>query len=176
MGRIVQIGLRSDASEARKRASEDAQHELIQKNLKLVVSIAKGFHWGALTLEEMTSDGNLGLIEAAARYNPFQFKTRFSTYATWWIQQAIRQGIQRSHTVRTPVRHARLLRQIRSCRSFAEDRADQDFEQLERESGIPKKRIGQILGTRCTCISLNAPQGDGDDSMSLSSKIESHCC
>ena len=90
LGRIVQTGLRPEATENQKRACEDAQHELVQKNLKLVVGTAKRFLRGALTLEEMTSDGNQGLTEAAKRYNP-AFKTRFSTYATWWIRQAIQE-------------------------------------------------------------------------------------
>ena len=96
LGRIVQIGLRTEATEPQKRASEEAQGELIHRNLKLVVSVANRFYGCGLTLEEMTFDGNQGLTEAAKRFDSFRFKTRFSTYATFWIQQAIRQGIQHS--------------------------------------------------------------------------------
>jgi RNA polymerase primary sigma factor len=88
LGRIVQIGLRTEATEPQKRASEEAQGELIHRNLKLVVSVANRFYGCGLTLEEMTFDGNQGLTEAAKRFD--------STYATFWIQQAIRQGIQHS--------------------------------------------------------------------------------
>jgi len=106
LGRIVQIGLRTKATKPQRRASEDAQGELIHRNLKLVVSVANRFYGCGLTLEEMTFDGNQGLTEAAKRFNPFLFKARFSTYGTSWIQQAIRQGIQRAHTVRLPIRRA----------------------------------------------------------------------
>lgn len=172
LGRIVQFGVRTDATETQKIASEEAQQELIRSNLKLVVSIANRFLGSAVTLEEMTSDGNQGLTESAKRYNPV-FKTRFSTYATWWIQQAIRQGLQRSHTVRTPVRRARLLRKILNCRSFIEDARDQDLHGIEKETGIPKAQITRILSSGFTFFSLSAPQHDGDEV--LEAVIDSGC-
>ena len=163
LGRIAQIGLRSGATGAQNRASEEARNELIRRNLKLVVSIANRFLSCGLTLEEMTFDGNQGLTEAAKRFNPFLFQNRFSTYASFWIQQAIRQGIQRAHTVRVPSRRANQLRHIFECRSFVEDGRDQDVETIHQETGIPRQRITRILNHPCTVVSLNLPRGDSDE-------------
>jgi RNA polymerase sigma factor (sigma-70 family) len=164
LGRIIQAGIRPEATEHQKRAGEEAQYELIQKNLKLVVSIAKHFLGGASTLEEMTSDGNQGLTKAATRYNP-AFKTRFSTYATWWIRQAIQEGLYRAHTIRMPGRRARLLRKIRHSRSFNDGARDQDLERIEKETDIPRETIIRVLNDACTFVSFNAPPHDGDESL-----------
>lgn len=172
LGEIVQMGLCDEATPIQREASEKAQCELIQCNLKLVVSVATRFLGSSLTLEELTFEGNCGLLEAARRFNP-SFKTRFSTYATWWIQQAIREAIHRGHTVRMPIRRAALLRKILTCQSFMEGAPTQDLDAIRMETGITEQKISEILGGRFALISLNAPQPDGDES--LESFIDSGC-
>lgn len=164
LGCIVQTGLRCQATDAEKSAAEEAQRELVQRNLKLVVAMAKRFLGCGLPLDEITSDGNAGLIEAARRYNPV-FKTRFSTYATWWIQQFIRQGIHRSHTIRVPDRRLALLHKIVNSRSFNDSVGPQDLEKLEIETGIPWQKIDALLSHRVTVVSLNTPQCNGDETL-----------
>jgi RNA polymerase primary sigma factor len=163
LGRAVQLGLRSDASATEKQVSEEAQSELIQSSLKLVVSIAHRYYACALTLEEMTFDGNQGLTTAAKRYNPIQFKTRFSTYATFWIHDSIQQAIQRSYTIRTPTKRAMQFKRIRECRSFIEGKPDQDVDKIHEETGISKRQIARILTNPCTVVSLSAPKCDDGD-------------
>ena len=172
LGRMVQTGLRLEATEKEKRACDDAQHELVQKNLRLVVGIAKRFLGGALTLEEMTSDGNQGLTEAAKRYDP-AFKTRFSTYATWRVRQAVQEGLQRAHIIRMPSRRARLLHQILKSRSFVEGARDQNLENVEKETGIPRETITLVLNCAFTLVSIHAPHHDDDEP--LEAVIDNGC-
>jgi RNA polymerase sigma factor (sigma-70 family) len=174
LGRAVQVGLRSDASEAGRQASEEAQHELIQSSLKLVVSIARRYYWFALTLEEMTFDGNQGLTTAAKRYNPIQFKTRFSTYATFWIHNSIQQAIQRSYTIRTPTERAMQFKRILECHSFIEGKPDQDVDKIHEETGISKRQIARILTNPCTVVSLSAAKCDDDDE-GIEAVLDSGC-
>jgi len=163
LGRAVQAGLRSDASAAERQASDEAQSELIRSNLRLVVGIAHRYYACALTLEEMTFDGNQGLTTAANRYNPIQFKTRFSTYATSWIHNSIRQGIRHSYTIRTPTRRAIEFKRILECPSFIEDKPDQDVDKIHEETGISKRQIVRILTNPRTVVSLSAPKCDDGD-------------
>jgi RNA polymerase sigma factor (sigma-70 family) len=163
LGRAVQAGLRIDASTAERQASDEAQSELIRSNLRLVVGIAHRYYACALTLEEMTFDGNQGLTTAAKRYNPIQFKTRFSTYATPWIHNSIRQGIRRSYTIRTPTRRAIEFKRILECPSFIEDKPDQDVDKIHEETGISKRQIVRILTNPRTVVSLSAPKCDDGD-------------
>lgn len=174
LGRAVQLGLRSDASATEKQASEEAQSELIQSSLKLVVSIAHRYYACALTLEEMTFDGNQGLTTAAKRYNPIQFKTRFSTYATFWIHDSIQQAIQRSYTIRTPTKRAMQFKRIRECRSFIEGKPDQDVDKIHEETGISKRQIARILTNPGTVVSLSAAKcDDGDEG--IEAVLDSGC-
>lgn len=164
LGRAVQLGLCAGSTPTEKEAAEEAKQELVCRNLRLVVGIANSFLSSGRTLEELTFDGNSGLIQAAGRYDPDGFKTRFSTYAAFWIWEAIRHGIRSDHTVRMPARRAQQLWKIRACRSFLEGSREQDFGQLQEESGISGKRIAQLLSESFTVFSLNgAPNGEVTD-------------
>src|SRR6266498_4673262 len=99
LGTIIQTRPKTPEAEA-------AREKLITANLKLVVSIANDYRSSHVSLEELTAEGNQGLIIAVDRYNPIKFNNRFSTYATLWIQQSIRLAVNRAHTIRTPIRRA----------------------------------------------------------------------
>ena len=174
LGQAVQLGLRSGASAAERQASEEAQSELIQCNLKLVVGIAHRYYGCALTLEEMTFDGNQGLTTAAKRYNPIRFKTRFSTYATFWIHESIQRAIRCSYTIRTPPRRAMQFKRIRECHSFIEGKPDQDVDKIHEETGISKRQIARILTNPCIVVSLTAAKCDDDDG-GIEAVLDSGC-
>lgn len=163
LGSTVQTGLQCGATDAERSAGEDAQRELVERNLRLVVATAKRFLGCGLPLDELTFDGNVGLIEAAKRYNPV-FKTRFSTYATWWIQQFIRKGIHRAHVIRLPERRARVLSKIANAQNF-NGKASQELEGLEVETGIPRNKIATLLSDRVSLVSLNTPVSNGGETL-----------
>jgi RNA polymerase primary sigma factor len=93
---------RSSLQEEERRDAEEARHEFIRANLRLVVSIAKYFSQRGLPLADLIEEGNLGLLRAVDKFDPSR-GFRFSTYATWWIRQAIRRGLlNTAGTVRIP--------------------------------------------------------------------------
>ncbi len=85
------------------KKGEDARKTLIQSNLRLVVSIAKDYRKKGLSLDDLIEEGNIGLIKAVEKYNPY-YGARFSTYATWWIKQSIRAALnEKAYTIRIPI-------------------------------------------------------------------------
>src|SRR3954447_4031564 len=111
---ISQVSLLSaeeekELAEAISRGDRDARSRLIQANLRLVVKIARDYAGRGMALEDLIGEGNLGLIRAAEEYDP-RFGTRFSTYASYWIKQAIRHAlINTSATIRLPAHMVNLL-------------------------------------------------------------------
>jgi len=83
------------------KGNQKARNKLVMANLRLVVSIAKNYSDRGLAFMDLIEEGNLGLMKAAARFNPKR-DIRFSTYATWWVRQAVRRAITNSKIVRTP--------------------------------------------------------------------------
>ena len=130
--------------------------DLALHNLRMVVSIARTFRSSSLTLEETTSAGNLGLMEATKRFKG-SFHARFSTYAFFWIQMTIRVAIRRARLIRTPERRARVVQRIRQAWSFREDQSAQDLDKLHRETRISKEMIKRVLRDQCMIISLDRP-------------------
>src|ERR1700722_7748370 len=98
-----------DLAEAIARGDRDARTRMIQSNLKLVVKLAREFLGRGLALDDLISEGNLGLIRAATEFEP-RFGTRFSTYASYWIKQSIRHAlINTTSTIRLPAHMVGLL-------------------------------------------------------------------
>src|SRR5262249_43694400 len=97
-------------AEAARRGDAQAKEPMVVANLRLVVKIARGYVGFGMPFEDLVGEGNLGLLKAVNRFDPL-FGTRFSTYADWWIRQAIREAfVNTSHTIRLPQHMARLLR------------------------------------------------------------------
>jgi RNA polymerase nonessential primary-like sigma factor len=145
--------------------ADEARSKLISANLKLVVSIATQYGNSKLTVEEMTSEGNIGLMTAVNRFDPIRFTNRFSTYATLWIRQAIRVAVNRAHIIRIPVRCSARLQKILQSASYCEDATDQDIGRIARETQLPAHSVRYCLANRYRVVSLNRALADSDETI-----------
>ena len=150
--------------EARVKAGQDAASRFVKANLRLVVSIAKRYQVGSLPLLDLIQEGNLGLIHAVEKFDRTRgFK--FSTYATWWIKQAIARGIANTgRTIRLPL-HAgdQLLRLRRASAAFelVHGRSPMPLE-LSEAVEMPLKKVHELLPYLSEPMSFSEPVGDED--------------
>lgn len=136
LGAIIQKGLAEDALPEAVQAGQEAAKQLAQSNLSVVVAIALHRSWSSIPLLDLIQEGNIGLLRAAGRFDPTR-GTRFRTYATWWIRQAMQEHSHKTgHMVYVPDGEQRVLRKVQQLR-----------EQLEGE-GIPSTpdALAQRLG------------------------------
>ncbi|MCA8922590.1 MAG: sigma-70 family RNA polymerase sigma factor [Planctomycetes bacterium] len=151
--------------EAGKVRYEEAKKALSQKNLRLVVSIAKKFRNKGLPFLDLIQEGNTGLMKALDRYQATR-GNKFSTYATWWIKQTITRSIAyQSRTVRIPI-HAinNLNRLIEDHEDFLKRHGrDPSLEEMARITGLPPKEVTRLLELHRSSLSLDQPYGNGED-------------
>ena len=145
------------------RDGRNAQSEFLTANLRLVVSNARRYaNVSGMDLLDLIQEGNLGLIRAVEKFD-WRKGFKFSTYATWWIRQAITRAIaQQSRTVRIPVHLHDILGTVRSAQhALAADRGRLPTpEEIAEETGIDLLRVKQALDATDTVTSLEAPVGD----------------
>ncbi|MCJ8329340.1 MAG: RNA polymerase sigma factor RpoD/SigA [Lentisphaeria bacterium] len=147
-----------------KAGDERALEKLISANLRLVVAIAQEFSNRGLGMEELVSEGNIGLIHAAKKFDPSK-GAKFSTYAAWWIKQFMRRAISESDKViRIPTSSLRKIRKIRKVKSEMEEKLGREptDEEIARNSDYSENVVGKLKQAEMHMVSLQAPIVDGE--------------
>ncbi len=143
---------------------EAAKRRLIESNLRLVMSITRNYTKADVPLLDLIQEGNLGLIRAVERFD-YRMGFRLSTYATWWIRQAITRALaDQGRTIRLPVHVADQVRRVLRARRVLAQKLSRDPspEEIAAESGFALERVNELLELMADPLSLEMPIGDGD--------------
>ncbi len=146
-------------------AYEQVKRQLSSGNLRLVVSIAKKYRNRGLSFLDLIQEGNTGLMRAVDKYE-YRRGFKFSTYATWWIRQAITRAIaDQARTIRIPVHMIDVLSKLRNIqkRLLQEFRREPTTEEVARRAGLPIDEVRRVLDIGRHPVSLDRPVGNGDD-------------
>jgi RNA polymerase primary sigma factor len=165
---VVELSKRTKAGDTK------AHTKLIEKNLRLVVSMAKKYRGYGVPFEDLIQEGNIGLMKAVEKFDPDR-GLRFSNYVTWWVRQAIGKAVaDKGRTIRLPVHMGEKMRKM--ARTYNELSAELGREPTDEEIaerlGWTAEKVRDVKGTLPDATSLDMPLGSGDDASELGTLVE----
>ena len=143
---------------------EAAKRRLIECNLRLVMSITRNYTRAGVPLLDLIQEGNLGLMRAVEKFD-YKLGFKLSTYATWWIRQAVTRALaDQGRTIRLPVHVAEQTRKVLRARRVLAQKLnrDPDIEEIAKEAGFTPERVQELLDLIQDPVSLETPVGDGE--------------
>jgi RNA polymerase primary sigma factor len=173
-GRLLTHEEEIDLGRSAREGDETARSELIEKNLRLVIPIAKKYRGKGLPFGDLIQEGNIGLMRAADKFDP-EKGFRFSTYATWWIRQAVQRAVaDKGRTIRVPVHMGEKIRKmawIYNDLSTQFEREPTD-EEVAETLGWDVDRVKEVKSAIPDATSLNQPLSSEEDSSELGDLVE----
>jgi RNA polymerase primary sigma factor len=163
-GRLLTPSEERELARLKDEGDEAAKRRLIEANLRLVMSITRNYTKAGVPLLDLIQEGNLGLIRAVEKFD-YKLGFKLSTYATWWIRQAITRALaDQGRTIRLPVHVAEQVRRVMRSRRVLAQKLNRDptIEEVATESGFPPRRVEELLELIEDPVSLETPVGDGE--------------
>jgi RNA polymerase primary sigma factor len=163
-GRLLTAAEERELARRKDEGDEAAKRRLIEANLRLVMSITRNYTKAGVPLLDLIQEGNLGLIRAVEKFD-YRMGFKLSTYATWWIRQAVTRALaDQGRTIRLPVHVAEQVRRVMRARRVLGQKLNRDptIDELAGESGFPARRVEELLELVEDPVSLETPVGDGE--------------
>jgi RNA polymerase primary sigma factor len=163
-GRLLTAREERELARLKDLGDEAAKRKLIESNLRLVMSITRNYTKAGVPLLDLIQEGNLGLIRAVEKFD-YRMGFKLSTYATWWIRQAVTRALaEQGRTIRLPVHVAEQVRRVTRSRRLLAQKLNRDpkLDEIAEESGFTPQRVQELLELVEDSLSLETPVGDGE--------------